>query len=75
MRAGALIGISSSEIIAEQASARIGNTHCSVHKRFYFDVARDIIADFFNLVEREFASDYKPFETVVHILFCGVLVG
>ena len=36
MGAGTLIGISSGKIIAEQASARIGNTHCSMDKGFYF---------------------------------------
>ena len=69
-----MIAVSACEKIAEQTPSGIRNTHSSVHERFDFDIVRDIVAYFLNLVERKFAGDDEPLEAVVDVLAGGVLV-
>ena len=53
MGAGSLICIASREEIAQQATAGIGNTHCSVNKALDLHIIRDSLSNLADLLKRK----------------------
>ena len=52
MGTGTTVGISSGKIIAEQASAGIGNAHSPMDKSLDLQIIRDILTNFLDLLQR-----------------------
>ena len=58
MCTGALVCIPSYQIIAEQAAARIGNTHCSVNEGLNLHVIRNIGTDLADFLQGKLTGGY-----------------
>ena len=56
-----LIRISSNQIIAEQASSGIRNTHCSMNKSLDFHIIRNMFTDLTDFFQRKFPCRYDTF--------------
>ena len=61
MSACSLIGISSGQIIAQQASSGIGDTHRSVDKCLNLHIIRNPVSDLADLFERQLPCRYHTF--------------
>ena len=61
MCTGSLIRISSNQIVAEQASSGIRNTHCSMNKSLDFHIIRNMCTELTDFFQREFPGRYNTF--------------
>ena len=59
MCTGSLVGISSYQIVAEQAASGIGNAHGTVNESFDLHVIRDICTDLLDLLEGKLTRCYN----------------
>ena len=57
MGTSSLIGVTTAEVIAQQASAGIRNAHSAMHKGFDFHICRNFFTDFTNFTERKFSGN------------------
>ena len=75
MSTGPLIGIPAREIIAQQTSAGIGNTHGSMDKALYLQIVRNFWPDSFYLFQRKLPSTYHPFCSLFFPEQIGAIIG
>ena len=74
MRARPLIRISACKVIAQQASAGIGNAHCAMHKGFDFHILRNAVANLADFLHRKLTRHHNALcaQLIPHL--CGFIV-
>ena len=73
MGTSAFIGITTAEVIAQQASARIRNAHSTMNKGFDFHIRRNFFANFANFTQGKFSGNNHTSRTQL-IPHAGTLV-